>query len=37
MDGTWSIQISGIKDEDLYDTEVKVLNLFGKKKKKLKL
>jgi len=36
MNGTWNIQIKGIKDEDLYDVEVKVLAIFGKKKKKQK-
>ena len=33
----WVIQINGIKDEDLYNVEVAVLNLFGRKKKKSKI
>lgn len=36
MNGTWNIEVRGIRDEDLYDAEVKILALFGKKKKKRK-
>ena len=35
--GTWQIRINGIKDADLYNTEVAVLKIFGKKKDKLKI
>ena len=28
----WQIKITGIKDENLYDTEIAVLSLFGRKK-----
>jgi hypothetical protein len=37
MNGTWQIKLTGIKDENLYDIEVAILKLFGRKKKKLAL
>ena len=35
MNGTWQIKITGIKDWDLHDTEVSVLALFRRKKRKI--
>ncbi len=33
MNGNWQIKISGIKDKDLSNTEVKILRLFNRAKK----
>jgi glycine/serine hydroxymethyltransferase len=35
MNGTYQITIRGIRDEDLHDIEVAVLDVFGRKKKKI--
>jgi hypothetical protein len=35
MNGKYQIVIHGIKDEDLYDVEVAVLSVFGRKKNKV--
>ena len=32
MNGNWQIKISNIKDANLYDTEMAILKLFGRKK-----
>lgn len=37
INGTWQIKITGIKDKDLYNTEIQVLSLFQIKKKSRKL
>ena len=34
MNGTWQIKLTGIKDEHLHDTEIAILNIFGRKKNK---
>lgn len=36
INGTWSVTINNIRDENLYDVEVAVLKIFGRTKKKLK-
>ena len=36
MNGKWLIQVSQVKDTNLYDTEVAILKIFGRKKKRPK-